>query len=269
MNIATMPKDSSHRRNDIEQPLEEAAAADGGDADADADKSENTNKTSDSTASVSRKSSSKQRMSTGGGSKATANSRSVVVPLDPSILELVSKMDESLALDDEDDDEDYRRCCRNYHHCCWCVADVRRVSLIANFFYMITCVVFVWMVSAPESMGLPGEYEDDEFQEWIDSLTEGTIPRSSVGLIMAVIGSVGAYRFQKWLVLAMCVWYGIYLVLAILADRIFTGVFAALLLYPTIALFMALHHGKLTKENYSEESRCCSLLHNSKTNYDD
>lgn len=265
MNIATMPKDSSHRRNDIEQPLEEAASS--GDADADADKSENTNKTSDSTASVSRKSS-KQRMSTGGGSKATTNSRSVVVPLDPSILELVSKMDESLALDDEDDDEYRRRCCRNYHHVCCCVADVRRVSLVANSLYMITCVVFIWMVSAPESMGLP-EYEDDEFNEFIDSLSAGTIPRSSIGLVMAVIGSVGAYRFQKWLVLAMVVWYVIYFVLAFFSPRLFQRIFAAILLYPTIALFLALHHGRLTKENYAEESRCCSLLHNSKTNYDD
>lgn len=260
-----MPKDSD-RQYDIEKPLEATAMVDAADND--------TKKTADTARNeldTSFSSYSRGRISiqSNGDSKATkaTNSRSVVVPLDPSILELVSKMGESLELD-EDDDE-HHRCCRNYHHVCCCVVDVRRASIIANIVYAMAGIVFMIMVLAPEAMGMPSGYDDDQFQERINTLSQGTVPRNSIGLIMAVVGSVGAYRFQKWPVLAMVVWYGIYLVWAILGDRYFSGVFAGILLYPTITLFLALHHGKLTPKNYATESRCCSLMHNSQTNCDD
>lgn len=205
-----------------------------------------------------------------GSSKKTA--RSVVVPLDPSVLKLVSQMnDPSDRDDDDDDDEHYRetRCCRKYHVFCWCVTDVRRLSLIANGLYMVAATSFILMMAMPEAMGIQTEFEDDNYQEMVDNVTAGAIPRNSIGLILAVVGSVGAYRFHRWLVLAMVVWYGMYFIMSIIGKRYFGAYFAVFLIYANLALFLALKNGRITKDNYSTTSVCCSMLSRSDDTHDD
>jgi len=191
-------------------------------------------------------------------------SKSVMVPLDPSVLKMVSQMDDPEANEHDDDEyhEDHRpRCCRNYHLVCWCLCDIRRLGIGLGVLHAILSIFFIVMILEPEAMGLPDEYDDDNFQERIDTMTSGTIPRGIIGFVMAVVGSVGAYRFRKWPVLAMAVWSGICLLWAIVGGRYFGGIFAMLLMYTYIALFLALHHKRLAPENYATESRCCSLGH--------
>jgi len=206
------------------------------------------------------------RSSRGGRSQ---TSRSIVtVPLEKSILRMVSTVREVEQCEEDDAaDEAEKHCCRrNYHLCCCCCCDLIRACIITNtiyFFIMIFLIVFV--TYAAEEMGLDMNQYDDEFQEEIGRFSNGSVIRSSIGMPMSILGSVGAYKQNKWLVLVMFLWYCAYLIWAILGTRYFSAIFAGLLLYPNAALFLALHHGKITRENYATSvQQCCSPCPESK-----
>jgi len=190
------------------------------------------------------------------GTNSRATAKSIVMPLDPSILRLVSQMDDP---HDDDEEEDRRRCCRSYHIFCGCCCDVRRASMVANSVYIVIVILLTIFVFVAKRMGLTTRYDDDEYREIVDGKTDGTVVRNSLGLVMAsVFGLYGVRTFRKWFVLAMVCWYAIYLVWAILGSRYFSGIFAGLLIYPNLALFLALHNDKLTLDNYADTGLCCS-----------
>jgi len=191
-----------------------------------------------------------------GGTNSRTAAKSIVMPVDPSILRLVSQMNDP---DDDDEEEDQRRCCRSYHIMCGCCCDVRRASIVANSVYIVVVILLTAFVFVAKRMGLTTKYDDDEFREIVDGKIDGTVVRNSLGLVTAsVFGLYGARTFRKWFVLAMVCWYAIYLVWAILGNRYFSGVFAGLLIYPNLAYFLALHNSKLTQDNYADIGLCCS-----------
>lgn len=198
-----------------------------------------------------------------GSATGKSRTRSIVVPLDPSVLKLV------MHVDDDDDLQQKKRCCANYHiFCCRCCCDVRRASIVANSVYGVIVVLLTVFVFVAEHLGI-SRYDDDEFQDFVDRRTEGTVVRNSLGLVMAIgTGLYGAIYFKKWLVLAMVSWYGIYLVWAVLGARYFSGIFAGILIYPNLALFLALKNRRLTPDSYATTDLCCSCCDKNNRNND-
>lgn len=186
-------------------------------------------------------------------------SKSVVLNLDASVLKMVSQMDEDL----DDDEDDHPRHCQNYHYCCCC--DVRRASIAANIVYMVIALFLIIFVFIAEKLGIRTQYDDEEFQEFIDSNMRSTLPRNSIGIVVAgVAGVYGAMNFRKWFVLTMVGWYGVYLIWAVLSMRYFSGIFAGIMIYPNLALFLALKNEKLTPDNYGTTGRCCQACDSGK-----
>jgi len=190
-----------------------------------------------------------------GHSRGGKTNQSVVLNLDASVLKMVSRMNE----EDCDDEDDHPRCCQNYHvFCGCCCCDIRRASIIANIIYIVIAIFLIIFVFMAERMGIQTQYDDEELQEFIDSNMHSTLPRNSIGIVVAAgAGVYGAMNFRKWLVLAMVCWYGVYLIWAVMSMRYFSGIFAGIMIYPNLALFLALKNEKLTPDNYATTGLCC------------
>ena len=95
------------------------------------------------------------------------------------------------------------------------------------------------------------ELEDESMMFWILN------GKNAAGIFFATIGIYGAVKFQKWIVLSTSIWCCIDFVLSVFTRRWIAVVTAGYFVYPELALFLALHTGKITEENYNSVKYCC------------
>lgn len=78
------------------------------------------------------------------------------------------------------------------------------------------------------------------------------------GILFSLIGILGAYKLQKYLVLCTAIWYCVDFIRSAVTLQWVNSVVVACFAYPHFALFMALRKNKITRENYSAtEKHCC------------
>ncbi len=82
-----------------------------------------------------------------------------------------------------------------------------------------------------------------------------------IGIIMGSFGIYGALRYQKWLVLLTAIWLCIDFIFNVFLNwKIAIPMIA--FIFPQVALFRALHQGKITPENYKATEEYCRCLPN-------
>jgi hypothetical protein len=212
---------------------------------------------------------------TEGSTSRKSRPQSVVVSLDPTVLQMISVELEDGVEDGDGDDDDSKEYERKSQLFCFCCCDLVRACVITNSVYIII-MVFLLLVSvldidAYHQFDLyhqPETYDDDDDgYRYDDEYQPSTVQwqgilaliRTAGGLVFAVVGIFGASKFHRGLVLSSAIFYCIYALWSLL-DRRWSGALMALFFsYPNFHLFAALHRGSISKENYekSEEHCCC------------
>jgi len=197
----------------------------------------------------------------------TSKSGSFFVPVDPSILQLAT----AAAGDDDYEDEHGGSGTRFCGSCC----DLLRACVIVDIVYIfknINLIISIWLgmsyVPTTSTTDSLGSYYDDDYYSIINGEESGEgqqqsmmfwilIGKNLAGIFFATIGIFGAVKFHKWLVLSTTIWCCIDVVLSIFTSRWLAVVLAGFFLYPESSLFLALHNGKITIENYKSVKYCC------------
>eukprot|EP00533_Pseudo-nitzschia_delicatissima_P014484 CAMPEP_0197264552 /NCGR_PEP_ID=MMETSP1432-20130617/1858_1 /TAXON_ID=44447 /ORGANISM="Pseudo-nitzschia delicatissima, Strain UNC1205" /LENGTH=243 /DNA_ID=CAMNT_0042729203 /DNA_START=150 /DNA_END=881 /DNA_ORIENTATION=- len=166
--------------------------------------------------------------------------------------------------------------------CCGSCCDYIKACIIVDIAFIVSSVIsvcFYYLGISALSIVNPGD-DDAAFTDFYDDLyddiyimetaqeTEETLNwmftnlsillgRQVACLLFAILGIVGASKFNKWLVLAVGVWYCIDFILSIIYLDIGGSIMRACFAYPHIGLFVALHRGSMTHETYAREQYCC------------
>mmetsp|Transcript_13892 Transcript_13892/g.34918 ORF Transcript_13892/g.34918 Transcript_13892/m.34918 type:complete len:246 (-) Transcript_13892:321-1058(-) len=167
--------------------------------------------------------------------------------------------------------------------CCGSCCDYIKACIIVDTIFIVYAVIiicFSLLGISVFSMANPGDddaaftdlyddslYDDiyimesaqetEETLNWIFTNLSLLLGRHVACLLFAILGIVGASKFNKWLVLATGVWYCIDFVLSILFFDIYGSIMRAFFAYPHIGLFVALHRGSMSLETFAREQYCC------------
>lgn len=191
-------------------------------------------------------------------SKSTAsNSSNVLVAVNPSILQLVTSVENS-----DNDEDEYER---ESHLCCGFCCDLRRACIILDVIQisMIVAVTIVIQLDVDprfvegfDTVADSADVDDEVAADFDRRFVETTV-RLGGGVLFSVIGILGACLFNRWLVVCTGIWQCIAMVFS-MRSRSYTGIVAAAsFAYAHIAMFLELRRGKLTRENYAREQACC------------
>lgn len=101
----------------------------------------------------------------------------------------------------------------------------------------------------------------DEDETGLLGFTVGLV-RIGIMIPVALIGILGALRFNKHIILCVAVWYAIDITLAIIILSPIKALLSALYFYAHIHLFLELKNGTITEKNYerTEQYCCCSCF---------
>lgn len=182
--------------------------------------------------------------------------KSVVFNVDTSVAELIAANGDE---DSDDSDDGYRDpllgpCCDNVR----AVIYVDIFYIIKNINVIIT-VLMGYTITDPDDYNMRS-YNDDQIQREVDRLDALFWILMSLylfGIFFASVGIYGASRFSKYLVLSTTIWIFIDIIWSAIYMR-WGGMFITMFfVYPHVSLFWALHKGKITRENYSDNKHCC------------
>jgi len=190
----------------------------------------------------------------------TSKSKQIMMNLDPTVLELID------AGDDYSDDSEKTYQDPLFGSCC----DLVKVCLIVDSLYifqktqLIITILLGWSVVDPDDLDLR-VYEDDQVEAYVsrlDMINIILLLKEGLGIPFGIVGlfGAGAYRnkrFYKSMVLTMGIWCIIDFLWGILFQRWLSAVYVAFYIYPHFALFVALHKGRITNENYEDIKHCC------------
>lgn len=149
--------------------------------------------------------------------------------------------------------------------CCGICCDARRACIIIDciYFSFVVCALIMalneWNPLAVEETPI----FDDDFYERPTAMFDPNMVllaatwQLAIGIVMSVVGFIGALKFQPYLVLAMAVWLCIDAVLFCVWWNFISAVCVGLYSYPHFALFNLLKKGKMTRETYHKERYCC------------
>jgi hypothetical protein len=142
-----------------------------------------------------------------------------------------------------------------------------RACIIVNIIFICLAILGLllswWGIAWIDRIS-SGQYDDDSVSPGLAQYMEGSdtyflinILQLSLGMPFAIIGIIGAAKFNRYLVLATAIWLCI--------DVILSGVYRnwpgclieGLFAYPHFALFVALKNGTITRKDYLRERHCC------------
>ena len=209
----------------------------------------------------------------------TSGSASCCMNVDPSILELATKPDGKHGIGGGDDDSVHEHSGAN--RLCGSCCDLVRASIIVNGFYIFKNLNVIVTILLGLSYIRPSSATADDSREYYDDdcyyyYSNGDVERQNgsitflvlmtkniFGIFFAAVGIAGAQNFKKWLVLSTVIWFCIDVVASVFTERWIAAVSAGFFVYPGTALFLALHGGRITPENYADSVRycCCKFCH--------
>ena len=148
-------------------------------------------------------------------------------------------------------------CERKAQLCCGSCCDLIKGTVIANTIQIVYLIILVNAI-------LPNTY--------VEAVISAQAKRwghifGGAGILFSAAGIWGACRFQKYPVLATGLWCMFQLVYSIVRKELALAPFAFFFAYPNFHLFLVLHNGSITRDNYQRTERycCCS---NSKSDDD-
>ncbi len=139
-------------------------------------------------------------------------------------------------------------CERKAQLCCGSCCDLVKGCIISNALQMILLVLLLTITGI-----------NPEFVAQFDSVvpTTGALVLGSLGVAAGAMGIFGALKFYKYPVLMAGVWCLVQLVVAIINKKTALSLGTAIFSYSNIHLFLALHSGNITAENYKRTERYC------------
>jgi len=179
-----------------------------------------------------------------------------------------------LSLRDEIDsgDEEIRKA----QLCCGSCCDFVRACLVVDCIYVMVLLFLnakMWLfndlfnfqgvgrIEMDDSEDIQlGGYDDDVYfkDEGMECYFCLTAIQAIVGMAFGLIGAIGAWRFQKYMVLITGIWYLIDAIWYCVLQNYISAFWILGYSYPHIGLFLALRSGKITPENYTTtEKYCC------------
>jgi len=187
--------------------------------------------------------------------KTSKEPNSVMVSIDPSILQRISNMD-----NDSDDDTVMRKS----KLCCFCCCDLVRACVITNVIWIVL-MIFLLIISIferPDFLAFDlynSEGDDYYYQRSVHRSGILALARTGCAILFSNIGIIGAVRFSKYMVLSTALWYCVYILWSCIDRRPNGVVVAVFFAYPNWHLFLALSNGTITRSNYSTEKYCCFI----------
>lgn len=203
----------------------------------------------------------------------------VTIALDPDILDMVS----SVMSEAGDADEDSR--IRKSHLFCFVCCDMVKACITMNAVYMTLLLIHVMisLMGAPLGIGInlyqaleedgymsaPIFVDDDDFFSVYDNNESPRLldpwgivgyVKTGLGFIFAIVGIVGAVKFEKFLVLTSAIWQCIYILLTLMELRFAPAILTVPFAYTNFHCFVSLHSGSITRENYASEKQCCCFV---------
>ncbi len=182
------------------------------------------------------------------------NSKSITtaLPIDPSVLAMVS------AVRDEDSDDGSQK--RKSQLFCFVCCDLVKACIIMNAIHIFLSIIHLIMSVMDMPIGfriiLYETTDDDGFQTLNPWGVVGYV-KMAFGYIFAVIGMYGAANFRKNLVLCSALWYCTYILLSLIGRHWSVFFISMPFAYTDFHLFLALRSGNITRENYETEKHCC------------
>ena len=195
------------------------------------------------------------------GSEARTTSRKtssgrILLQIDPSIVDLVSAVEASEHIDEGSEDNEPDQS----HLFCNCMCDLVKTCVIANGLCLAILAITIFY-SFQDSEIDEEEFDDDvflfEFKQKFERNFQINILRNSIGIPFAFLGILGAVRFYKYLVLVVFLWYCAFLIWGAIRRMYLSAFMGAIFAYPHLALFLTLHKGHLTRENYKSLKQWC------------
>lgn len=187
-----------------------------------------------------------------GSTSKNSRSISMAVPIDPSVLAMVS------AARDEDSDDDSQK--RQSQLFCFVCCDLVKACIIMNAIHIFISIIHLIMSVMNMPIGfriiLYEATDDDGFQTLNPWGVVGYV-KMACGYIFAVIGMYGAANFRKNLVLCSALWYCTYILLSLAGQHWSVFFISMPFAYTDFHLFLALRSGSITRENYEKEKHCC------------
>jgi len=177
------------------------------------------------------------------------------------------KLRETLEILDEDDTQNELKKTRCFGSCC----DLRRACIILNSIYFAFVVFGITMYSLGMDLGkIGGTTDDNIFQNddafedasevtfGIDDMLKTSPIQLGLGIFFAILGIIGACRFNKFLVVGLAIWLCIDAIIYCVFLNWYNAVIVVVVYsYPNFALFLALKNGKISRDNYDSVRYCC------------
>jgi len=185
---------------------------------------------------------------------------SVAVTLDPSIIQLVSEVQQY----GEEPSVVGERPRRKADLYCGSCCDLVRACVICDIIYIfkqiLLIVISVFDTQVFIKLDLDQSIEREDFDSYpfeIDRWGFVLLAISAITIAFAGLGIYGVTRFRASLVLSTGIWFLINALLSIYDRRPVGFVFAVLYAYPHIHLFLQMRNGNITPKNYQYERHCC------------
>lgn len=145
--------------------------------------------------------------------------------------------------------------------CCGFCCDLVRGCIIANILNLCVTIFLLYIC-----------LHNDDVHELFLAIDEDPVglrgildPRDIIGIIrtslmipFAVIGILGAWRFNKYMIICAAIWYMIDLIAGLTIGAWTNVVLSTVYCYAHVHLFLELKNGRITDENYKRtEEYCC------------
>lgn len=177
------------------------------------------------------------------------------------------KLRETLEILDEDDAQHELKKTRCFGSCC----DLRWACIILNSIYFAFVVFGLTLHFLGMDLGRIGGttgdnifQNDDAFEDesevmlGSDDMLKTSPIQLGLGIFFAVLGIIGASRFNKFLVLGTAIWLCIDAIIYCVFLNWYNAVIVAVVYsYPNFALFLALKNGRISRDNYDSVRYCC------------
>lgn len=181
---------------------------------------------------------------------------SIAVPIDASVLEMISAV-----RDDEDSDDDSHK--RKSQLFCFCCCDLITACIVMNAIIICLSIIriiiseFATLDFGSLNIDIYKVEDDDDGIERLDPWGVLSYAKMGVGIFFALVGIVGAIKFNKYMVLSVVIWYFFFFILSAIGREFYITVISIPFAYTNIHCYMALRKGNITRENYATEKAIC------------
>ena len=188
----------------------------------------------------------------------TAATTAFQLPSGSSALHLVSTGTELLDLEDQ----------RISDLCCGVCCDLVRGCIIVNSCNIVMNILQIllpalgftdFLIDTINFDAFEKAFDDDAIVQRERKINTFVTVMTAFAILFSINGIFGASKFRPYLVLVTGIWYCIDAIrCAVTLEWIniaINGCFA----YPHIALFLAIRHGKMSRERYHIEKHCCCV----------